>query len=622
MTTAATRTAAAIAAKLTLDRTEYNKGLSQAKTDTKAFAKEGSSGLKGLGSAFQAVTGFSLGMAGAAAAAGVAIQKTAQFLRECEAAANEANIVTAKQAQILKATGYAAGLTASQLQEMATQQSRLTGIDDEAIANAQSLMLTFRKIGGETFPRAMQAALDLQTTFGSLDAAALQLGKALNDPVSGIAALARSGVTFSEEQKTMIAKFVEMGDVASAQAIILEEVERQVGGTAAAMEAASNGSDRLKVSTENLKEAIGLSLTDVTRKWNDFWTTQNERITYGIEKQTEYKEAVEALAESKGWSALKEFMIIRLYNYGVISKEVVAQALLNKTNEEYLEQQKMLEGAQSAVNDKFAEATEEIGKANQAMLSMASSLTSAEETYSKKSESLLKERIELATEKALRLKQGYSETGTVIRELDEKLAANATAAAENAAAHELATRKIILGYIEQQMQLDGPLSEAETEFLLQKGIEWGIYSETAVAEMRKINEEWNNEQWRNHVASLTIEMQEKWVGMSAPENFHGLTDYQKREIQQGIDLNGNGYIGRAFGGSTVAGGIYEVTEGGRPELLSSGGKNYLLMGSQGGYVTPASDGDGQLGGNLIAYAPINVQTNRASVAEILQDLKL
>lgn len=46
--------------------------------------------------------------------------------------------------------------------------------------------------------------------------------------------------------------------------------------------------------------------------------------------------------------------------------------------------------------------------------------------------------------------------------------------------------------------------------------------------------------------------------------------------------------GRASGGPVSSGGLYEVNEGGQPELLASGGKQYLLMGAQGGSVTPTA----------------------------------
>lgn len=48
--------------------------------------------------------------------------------------------------------------------------------------------------------------------------------------------------------------------------------------------------------------------------------------------------------------------------------------------------------------------------------------------------------------------------------------------------------------------------------------------------------------------------------------------------------------GRANGGPVSAGGLYQINERGRPEVLSVGGAQYLMMGRNGGYVTPTDAG--------------------------------
>lgn len=53
-----------------------------------------------------------------------------------------------------------------------------------------------------------------------------------------------------------------------------------------------------------------------------------------------------------------------------------------------------------------------------------------------------------------------------------------------------------------------------------------------------------------------------------------------------LSLNDN-FSGLATGGPVGAGGIYEVNEGGKPELLQMDGRNYLLAGKGGGSVIPA-----------------------------------
>lgn len=62
--------------------------------------------------------------------------------------------------------------------------------------------------------------------------------------------------------------------------------------------------------------------------------------------------------------------------------------------------------------------------------------------------------------------------------------------------------------------------------------------------------------------------------------------------------------GRASGGPVGPGRLYEVAEGNRPELLTSAGRTYLMMGKDGGHVTPSSAG-GAPGG--VAMGDVKVE---------------
>lgn len=143
--------------------------------------------------------------------------------------------VTKQLEATLRSTGGAAGYNRDQLTEMAASLQRVTTYGDEAIIGAQSLLLTFTKIGGETFGRATEAILNVSTAMGQdLKSSALQVGKALNDPILGMTALSRSGIQFSEAQKKIVKDMVGLGDIAGAQNIILKELEVQFGGSARA----------------------------------------------------------------------------------------------------------------------------------------------------------------------------------------------------------------------------------------------------------------------------------------------------------------------------------------------------------------------------------------------------
>ena len=166
-------------------------------------------------------------------------------------------------------------LTSAGLQAHAAALQGVTTTGDEAILRLQALLLTFRKIDDTNFNRVTEAALDMAAALGQAPRdAALQLAKALEDPAQGLTALRRSGTVFSAEQTDVIKSLAETNRLAQAQALILEEVERQyrgavqaqretVGGAGAAfgnafgdLLEARDGAEDLRVEIEGLTAAI------------------------------------------------------------------------------------------------------------------------------------------------------------------------------------------------------------------------------------------------------------------------------------------------------------------------------------------------------------------------------
>ena len=190
-------------------------------------------------------------------------------------AAQESQKVNKQTEAIIKATGGAANLTTKQISDLANSMALKTGIDDEAIQSSMNLLLTFKQVRNETgkgndiFNRASMAALDLGNVFGSTDAAAKQLGKALSNPIKGVSALTKSGINFTDAQKAQIKTLVESGNVLGAQKIILAEVEAQVGGTAIAT---ATDFDRMKVAVGNVAEDLGTLLLPAFESLSRFVT--------------------------------------------------------------------------------------------------------------------------------------------------------------------------------------------------------------------------------------------------------------------------------------------------------------------------------------------------------------
>jgi hypothetical protein len=208
---------------------------------------------------------------GALVAAGYAATKLVQSsLSE----AREAQKVSAVTRAEIKATGGVANVTERSMSRLAGAISRKAGMDDEAIQSGANLLLTFKNIRNETgkgnkiFDQATQAAVDLSAAgFGSIQSGSKMLGKALNDPLKGITALSKAGVTFSADQVERITNYVEENDLLAAQKVILGEVQAQVGGVAAAQ---ATWGDKAQVTLDNVKERLGtaiLPLWDKLGKW-------------------------------------------------------------------------------------------------------------------------------------------------------------------------------------------------------------------------------------------------------------------------------------------------------------------------------------------------------------------
>jgi len=166
----------------------------------------------------------------------------------------------------LKSTGNQVGLTSKELQKMAAdlQKTTLFG-DEEILQGATAQLLTFTNIAGEQFKRTQEVALDLATRLdGDLKSASIMLGKALNDPVANLSALSRAGIQFSTEQKAVVKSLVETNRLADAQTIILEELEKQYGGSAEAAAAAGLGPiQQLGNTLSDMSEDIGAILLPV-----------------------------------------------------------------------------------------------------------------------------------------------------------------------------------------------------------------------------------------------------------------------------------------------------------------------------------------------------------------------
>ena len=187
----------------------------------------------------------------------------AQFVRGSIEAAIEQERVEAALEAVLKSTKNAAGLNKDELLKMAAALQKTTTYGDEAIVSAENLLLTFTNIGKKVFPDALEIVLDMSTALGQdLKSSAIQVGKALQDPILGVTALRRVGVNFNETQTDMIKQMVESGKTMEAQTFILDELKTEFGGASrAAAETFGGALAQLGNAWSDLQERVGEFIT-------------------------------------------------------------------------------------------------------------------------------------------------------------------------------------------------------------------------------------------------------------------------------------------------------------------------------------------------------------------------
>ena len=154
--------------------------------------------------------------------------------------AKDANNASGQVQAALTSMGNASGKTLEELKALSLELRGLSTYDDDDILTQSTAnLLTFGSVSGQIFDRASKAILDVSARLRQdLQPSTMLVGKALNDPIRGLNQLRRVGIQFTDSQAAMVKKLVESNKIVEAQGILLGELERQFGGSAAAARAA------------------------------------------------------------------------------------------------------------------------------------------------------------------------------------------------------------------------------------------------------------------------------------------------------------------------------------------------------------------------------------------------
>lgn len=184
-------------------------------------------------------------------------------------AAEESEIANKRLESTFKTMGEANGDAAKAAEDYANKLQTQIGVEDEEIQMVQSKLATFKKVSDEgarasgVFNRATAAAYDLQAAgFGEASQNAVLLGKALQDPMRGAAALARTG-TINKSEIPLIKQIQLTKGLGAAQEYVLKRVEMQVKGQAANT---ATSTAKMKVQFAEVSETLGKTLLPQVQK--------------------------------------------------------------------------------------------------------------------------------------------------------------------------------------------------------------------------------------------------------------------------------------------------------------------------------------------------------------------
>jgi len=200
---------------------------------------------------------------------GIAVAGVATVLKTGFGEALDASGGTAQLTAGIKSTGNAAGVSVKGLNDLAGSIQGMSGQTDDSIVASEKLLLTFTNIKNKgpdkIFDQATLASANMAAKMGGdASGSAIQLGKALNDPIKGISALSRVGVSFTAAQKKSVEAMVKHGNIAGAQKLILKELNTEFGGAAkAAGDSLPGKMEKAKRSFEDVSQAVAEGLIPV-----------------------------------------------------------------------------------------------------------------------------------------------------------------------------------------------------------------------------------------------------------------------------------------------------------------------------------------------------------------------
>jgi len=340
--------------------------------------------------------------------------------------------------------------------QSAEESSRLLQVMDDMKVSTDTLTMATKTLSKQGLTMNIETLAKLSDEYNSL-------GNAADKTAFLVKNFGKSGLGMAEAMEKGGAALQSMNDEVSGSLVLNQksvDAARQL----------EKQQDNLNDSWQAIKVTVGRAVIPAL---NDLLSAVNKNITKGLE-----------------WNDLLRLNPIGGFVMGVNDLKNAHDELnptVDSATSSYTAWAQALEKSglsakdQALIDKDLADAAKLLSDGFKQQLSVIASMQSVEDSYAAKSKTNAEDRIQIEADKAAYIAQYGTWNVAKIGEFDKALADNSLAAQANAAEHDLASKKIILGMLEQQLSVDG-LTKGEFEALLQQGKDWGIYTDSVIRE--------------------------------------------------------------------------------------------------------------------------------------------
>lgn len=227
-----------------------------------------------------------------------------EFVSGLEAAikaSEEAGLIQAQLANAIRNTGGSVNTALPQLQQMAAQLERLTGVEDDTILSGQRLLIQIGNLTTDGLERATKAAIDLGAHYGDTQAGFETVARAA---AGNFRALKQLGITIGEN--------IPKGERFNA---VLSELEKRFSGQAAA---------ELNTFHGRVKD-VGTAWGNLLEKLGDT-ITQSPAVQEALKGMAELIRTVtDRMSSAQGAGAVKSFTLA-MVDAAIVMERIVTLA--------------------------------------------------------------------------------------------------------------------------------------------------------------------------------------------------------------------------------------------------------------------------------------------------------